>query len=100
MNKRKLYKSILENKTRKGVHELAKRLGWDKHPRFRNNNSRRRMKIKARRPLIKAQCLECRQELQKDYEFSGAGMHFEKAYYPFDEYICRECRWHMRGGMH
>ena len=100
MNKEKLYESIYRTKNWKAVKKFARAMGWDKHPRFRDNNSRRRMKIKARRPLIKAQCLECRQELQRDYEFSSAGMHLEKAYYPFEEFICRECRWYMRGGRH
>ena len=75
----------------------------------REMNSRRRMKIKARRWDIRHKCYECQQgrltaELAEHVE-KRLGIHLEakQGYHPVDEIYpdsCRECRFIMRGGLH
>ena len=62
---------------------------------------RRRNKIKARRLVIKADCVGCRQEYLPQLEQRDAlNIDIEKKYQPFDDYICQECKWYMRRGRH
>ena len=72
-------------------------------------NSRRRMKIKARRWEIRHKCYGCQQEqLTADlveHVEKRLGIHLEakQGYHPVDEIFldsCRECRFIMRGGLH
>ena len=71
-------------------------MGWMDQSRKRgmktmNRAKRRHQRIKAERLAIPADCPTCRNQPIK------AGL---KGYHPVDDYVCRQCRWTMRGGRH
>lgn len=88
---------------------FIKRTNWDFFMACRELNSRRRMKIKAKRWSIRHDCYSCQQEhLTPDLVAHvsnrlGVFLDAVEGYHPLDELFpgaCRECRFIMRGGKH
>ncbi len=88
---------------------ISKNMSWGLVRGCWKINSRRRMKLKARRWEVRYKCYECQQEhltpgLVEHVE-KKLGIHLEAqvGYHPIDEIFpdnCRECRFIMRGGQH
>lgn len=90
----------VENRTN---YRIAKRFaecfGFNKR-KYTRSDSRRRMRIRAKRQLIRHECYVCRLALLGE-GYDGDGLHFDnKGYAPIDDCECRRCRWIMRGGLH
>ncbi len=88
---------------------IALHMGWNWVRSCCEHNSRRRMRIKARRWQTRHRCYQCQQgyftaDLVEHVE-KKLGIHLEakQGYHPVDEIFtgtCRECRFIMRGGLH
>ncbi len=95
------YSKYKELYMKQGKECIIQRLGHqvyeDINRKGKKHSTRRRNRIKARRLIIKADCLECRKEYSENHIID---IDYEKAYQPFSEYICGECKWYMRAGRH
>ena len=88
---------------------FVKYSNWNFFMACRELNSRRRMKIKAKRWKIRHNCYNCQQEHMTSelvaYVGDKLGVYLDavEGYHPLDEIFpgaCSECRFIMRGGKH
>mgnify|MGYP005758514723 CR=1 len=94
MNKIKKYESMFLRQDMRRAKYLGMIMKWPNE-----GNTRRRNRIKARRLLIKADCPKCQISLVND-ELKHLKIKASKHYQVLDEYICRQCIFIMRGGLH
>lgn len=99
MIKEKLFYSMWKNSLhKKAKHYLGQKKFEDINRQDEGRKHRRRTQIKAHRWVVKYKCLACRQELNKDENLNIDVT--TPGYKPVGDYMCRECLFIMRGGIH